>query len=202
MPADWDAIVLTGGASRRMDGVAKPALEVGGRGLLDRVMSALGEAAQAIVVGPRAETAAVAVWTREDPPGGGPALALAAGVALVDAPFVAVLAGDLPFLTPATMRQLRLAADPVTVAIAVDDQARDQYLLAVWPTPVLRQTLAAAVPLTGRSLRAVYRDVAVRRVEPAGAPPPWWDCDTAEQLAKARTWADAEVKPGGGEWVR
>ncbi len=194
MPAEWDAIVLTGGASRRMDGVAKPALEVGGTSLLDRVVAALVGAGRVLAVGPRTETASVDVWTREDPPGGGPASALAAGVAAVQAPFVAVVAGDLPFLTPAALARLRRAAwaAPVAVAVAVDDRGRDQYLLAVWPTAVLQHALATA-PAVGRSLRSVYRDVAVRRVALDGAPPPWWDCDTPAQLAQARAWVDADA---------
>jgi molybdopterin-guanine dinucleotide biosynthesis protein A len=185
--------VLTGGASRRMDGVAKPALEVDGRSLLDRVVAALDGAGQVIAVGPRSP-ASVDVWVREDPSGGGPALALAAGLAAVDAAFVAVVAGDLPFLTPAAMTQLRAGTDSVTVAVAVDDRGREQYLLAVWPTVVLRNALAAAGPLPGLSLRAVYQGVAPRRVELDGTPPPWWDCDTPEQLATARAWAE----PGSG----
>jgi molybdenum cofactor guanylyltransferase len=185
----WNAIVLTGGASRRMDGVAKPALPVDGRSLLQRVVAALGDARRVIVVGPRtAAVTGVDVWTREEPPGGGPALALAAGVTVVDTPFVAVVAGDLPFLTPAAMTQLRTGADPTTVALAVDDRGRDQYLLAMWPTPVLRSALVAAGPGPGLSLRAVYRGVSVRRVELDGTPPPWWDCDTPEELARARAW--------------
>ena len=146
MPSEWDAIVLTGGASRRMDGVVKPGLEVGGRRLLDRVVAALVGARRVIAVGPRTETAAVDVWTREEPPGGGPASAVGAGVVAVDAPFVAVVAGDLPFLTSAAVGQLlrATAAEPGAVTVAVDDQGRDQYLLAVWPTIVLRQSLAGA----------------------------------------------------------
>jgi molybdopterin-guanine dinucleotide biosynthesis protein A len=194
MPADrtgdWDAIVLTGGASRRMDGAAKPTLRVDGRTLLQRVVAALEDARRVIAVGPRTVAPGIDCWAREDPPGGGPALALAAGVAVAEADLVAVVAGDLPFLTAAAMTQLRTVADPLTVSVAVDDRGHDQYLLAVWPTALLRGALAAAGPLRGRSLRSVYHGVAVRRVELDGAPPPWWDCDTPEQLARARAWAD------------
>jgi molybdopterin-guanine dinucleotide biosynthesis protein A len=200
--SEWDAVVLTGGASRRMEGRAKPALEVGGRSLLARVVSALVGAGRVIAVGPPVDTVVVDVWTREDPPGDGPASALAAGVAVVDAPFVAVIAGDLPFLTPPALTQLRHRADPVSVAVAVDDQGRDQYLLAVWPTIVLRQSLAAAGARPGTSLRAVYAGASLRRVALDGTPPPWWDCDTPAQLAQARVWAGSPRDPEPGRQGR
>jgi molybdopterin-guanine dinucleotide biosynthesis protein A len=195
---EWDAVVLTGGASRRMEGRAKPALQVGGRSLLARVVSALVGAERVIAVGPPMDTVGVDEWAREDPPGGGPAAALAAGVALVDAPFVAIIAGDLPFLTPPAVTQLRDRADPVTVAVAVDDQGRDQYLLAVWPTIVLRQALAGAGARPGTSLRAVYAGASLRRVALNGTPPPWWDCDTPAQLAQARVWDQCAQDPKPG----
>lgn len=193
--------MVTGGSAQRMNGVSKPELEVGGSSLLGRVVGALGDARRVIAVGPRVGTAPVDVWVREEPPGGGPVAALTAGVTDVDAPFVALVAGDLPFLTPAAMTQLRTSADPGTVALAVDDRGRDQYLLAVWPTAALRRALASAGPAHGLALRSVYRGVAARRIDVhrvslPGAPPPWWDCDTPEQLAQARTWAAVNHDPG------
>lgn len=174
-----------------MDGVAKAALLVGGRSLATRVVGALTGARRLIAVGPRLDAGPVHAWVREVPPGGGPVAALAAGVAEVHAPFVAVVAGDLPFLTPAAMARLGAEADRTTVAIAVDDDGREQYLLAVWPTSALRTALASVGSVHGSAVRAVYRDVAARRVCLDGMPPPWWDCDTPEQLARARAWAGA-----------
>ncbi|MGW0901366.1 NTP transferase domain-containing protein, partial [Streptomyces goshikiensis] len=40
----YDAIVLAGGAARRLGGVDKPALPVGARTLLDRVLDACPDA--------------------------------------------------------------------------------------------------------------------------------------------------------------
>ncbi|MGW7786766.1 NTP transferase domain-containing protein, partial [Streptomyces tricolor] len=39
-PAPYDAVVLAGGAARRLGGADKPGLRVGGRALLDRVLAA------------------------------------------------------------------------------------------------------------------------------------------------------------------
>ncbi|MBV9293581.1 MAG: NTP transferase domain-containing protein, partial [Frankiales bacterium] len=96
----YDAIVLAGGQSRRMQVEDKTRVMVGGRPLLDRVLAAVAGAAQVIVVGEERRTDVPVRWTCEEPRGSGPASALAAGLALADADVVVVLAGDLPFVTP------------------------------------------------------------------------------------------------------
>nr|WP_107437407.1 DUF6457 domain-containing protein [Streptomyces qinglanensis] len=63
-----------------MDGADKPAVTVGGRPLLDRVLTACGDAAATVVVGPRRPTCRPVLWAREEPPGGGPLAALQAGL--------------------------------------------------------------------------------------------------------------------------
>ena len=45
-------MVLAGGAARRMGGVDKTALQIGGRTLLDRTLSAVATADPLVVVGP------------------------------------------------------------------------------------------------------------------------------------------------------
>jgi hypothetical protein len=71
--------------------------------------------------------------------------------------------------------------------LVVDDAGRDQLLLGVWRTAALR----AALPATGgpTSVRRVLAPLAVRRLRPQvpdGEPPPWTDCDTPAELARAR----------------
>jgi molybdopterin-guanine dinucleotide biosynthesis protein A len=85
MTTSYDALVLAGGAARRLGGTDKPALAVGGRMLLDRVLAACAAARTTVVVGPRRPTARPVLWTREEPAGGGPLPALAAGLAALDA---------------------------------------------------------------------------------------------------------------------
>ena len=97
------ALVLAGGRSRRF-GTDKLEAEVGGRPLLDAAVDAAVAAsdAQVVVVGPveRALPAGVLV-TREEPAYAGPFAAVAAGLELVDADVVLVLAGDLLDPAPA-----------------------------------------------------------------------------------------------------
>lgn len=182
----YAAVVLAGGRAARLGGQAKPQLEVGGRTILESVLAAVPDAAVRIVVGPPQPVPADVVLVREEPPRGGPVAAMRAGLAHVPTEVVAVLAGDLPFLTPALIRALRerLTGDGVLV---VDDTGRDQLLLGVWRTAALRAALAdVAGPAP---VRRVLAPLAVRRLHPEvapGRPPPWTDCDTPADLARAR----------------
>jgi molybdopterin-guanine dinucleotide biosynthesis protein A len=185
----YAAVVLAGGGARRLGGVPKPTLEVGGRPLLARVLDAVADASPAVVVGPRVEgLPREPLWAREDPPGSGPVAGLRAAAGLLDAPVVAVLAADLPFLDAPAVGLLRDAvAAGADAAVLVDDTGRDQYLAAVWSVPALRRALSA---VHGDRMSAVYRAAArVERVEVAGYPPgaePWRDVDDPAGLDRAR----------------
>ena len=181
------AVVLAGGRAARLGGQPKPQLAVGGRSMLTSVLAALEGAAPRVVVGPPQPVPEGVLLVREHPPGGGPVPALTAGLAAVgDAEVVAVLAADLPFVTADLVTALRerLTGDGVLV---VDDTGRDQLLLGVWRTATLRAATAGSRAHT--SLRAVLSPLAVRRYRPPvtpGLPPPWTDCDTPAELARAR----------------
>jgi len=130
-------VVPAGGASRRMDGVDKLSLEVGGRTLLDRVLAAACAVCdRLVVVGPSRPTAVPNVtFAVEAVPGGGPVPAVAAGLDLLDdADVVLVLAADLPLLTGAALRMLldALVDDEEEAAAARDHQGRPNPLLAAY----------------------------------------------------------------------
>jgi len=159
--------------------------------MLAAVLSAVDDAASRIVVGPRQPVTAGVLIVREEPPGGGPVAALRAGLAEVSTEVTALLAGDLPFLTTALIGQLRAELDGDGVLV-VDDGGRDQWLLGVWRTAALRSAVSGAHGPT--SLRKVLAPLSPRRLRPtvdAGQPPPWLDCDTPADLARARAAAGA-----------
>ena len=189
MTTTYDAVVLAGGRSRRMKVEDKTRLVVGGVPLLDRVLAACAGAAARIVVGDARPTASPVRWAREEPAGGGPVAALAAGLRLVTAPVVVVLAGDLPFVDAATVEALVSAAGVTDVdgAVVVDDGAREQWLCSAWRTAALR---ASDLP-DGGSVRAALGGLRFTRLEPealrgtvAGAGP-WLDCDTPDDVRLA-----------------
>lgn len=183
----YDAMVLAGGTGRRLGGADKPGLVVGGRTLLDRVLSACAGARRTVVVGPERPTYRPVVWTREEPVGGGPVAALAAGLELVTADTVVLLAADLPFLDPELVDVL--GGNPGSVT---ETDGRPQWLCSSWSTEVLRESLAG-VPVDGARLRDVLGPLEPDRVtdeQPRGdAPETWFDVDTPEDLARVRSWA-------------
>jgi molybdopterin-guanine dinucleotide biosynthesis protein A len=83
----------------------------------------------------------------EDPPGGGPVAAAAAGLALLPPGigFVALLAADLPFVTRAAISDLRRAAAAPTLdgALFIDSDGQRQLLCAVWRVASLTSRLGA-----------------------------------------------------------
>lgn len=157
----YAAVVLAGGAARRLRGQAKPELRLGGRRLLDLVLDSVPEADPRIVVGPAMSVPAGVRLLREEPAGGGPVAGLAAGLAALrtEVDLLAVLAADLPFLThPVITALLDSVADG---AVLVDDTGRDQLLLGVWRVAALR-TAVAALPTVVGAFTAGHRRSAGR----------------------------------------
>lgn len=173
---DVAAVVLAGGASRRL-GADKLTLRRDGRTLLAHVVAGAAAACSpVVVVGPRTQVGVEVVWTREQPPGGGPVPALRAGLDRVPTPLVALLAGDAP-AGPSAIDALLDAVDPeVDGAILVDAAGRDQLLCGVYRTDALR----VAAGFGGRSMREVVARLRVRRVP-----------DPDERAADIDTAADA-----------
>ncbi|MFD8010437.1 DUF6457 domain-containing protein [Streptomyces sp. NPDC058955] len=217
MTTAYDAVVLAGGAARRLGGVDKPGVRVGGRALLDRVLAACAGARRTVVVGDPRPTVRPVRWTREQRTGTGPVAALDAGAEklLADgrstepAPEVLLaLSADLPFLGEATVGRLLAALDAAPdaeAALLTDTDGRDQPLVAVYRTGPLRRELDALrhahrgldhLPLRGLTggLRIVR--VPVGPDEPAAS----FDCDTWEDIATAR----ARIRDHGAvldEWI-
>src|SRR3954468_12670644 len=121
------AVILTGGTATRMGGADKASIELGGRTLLERALAATASAADVVVVGEPVPTSRQVTWAREDPPGGGPAAALLAGVAACTLPpeRVSVLGVDMAEVTSATVERLVLACpEGVDGAVLVDGDGR------------------------------------------------------------------------------
>lgn len=173
--------------------------------MLQRVLAAVADAEPRVVVGPpRAALPAGVAQVREEPPGGGPVAALAAGVdALAGAgsaaDWVAVLAADLPYLTPATVGLLRAAVREPAVdgVLLVDEGGRAQLLCGVWRLAALRARFSilggpTGDGLVGASMRSLLAGLRVGELALTAAgstPPPWYDCDTEEDLRRTEEWA-------------
>jgi molybdopterin-guanine dinucleotide biosynthesis protein A len=198
-----DVLILAGGKARRLPGADKPLVDIGGRTLLDRVIEACidstaGGDSSLVVVGPLRSTALEVRWTREQPPGGGPAAAIAAGLAVGANPWVGVFAADLPFLTPALVHSLwtsAVSASPqVDGAVAIDSTNREQWLAGVYRRDALLAALDQADEVSGLPLRRLLRDFQLIRVKQSDVAV--LDCDTWDDVATARDLANRARPPG------
>ncbi|WP_280403965.1 NTP transferase domain-containing protein, partial [Nocardia brasiliensis] len=181
-----DAIVLAGGRASRMGGVDKPAIVIGGRSMLDAALAAVAGCAHTVVVGPhRPELPEPIRQVREVPPGSGPVSAIGAGLRALGsaAPFVVVLAADLPFLTPWSITELlRHAGESGADAVfAADDSGRPQYLIGVWRRTALGTALDQLDSLINQPMKALIPADSAIIPLPGVA-----DCDTDEQVRLAR----------------
>ncbi|MER8005228.1 NTP transferase domain-containing protein [Streptomyces sp. NPDC094149] len=199
----YDAVVLAGGAARRLGGADKPGVHVGGRALLDRVLAACADARTTVVVADPRPTPRPVRWAREDPPGGGPLAALDAGLRHTTAEQVVVLSADLPFLGAPTVRRLlaALRAGSADGALLTDADGRDQPLVAAYRRPALHRGLSTLTEehtgLTGLPLRRLTAGLDLTRVpDPVAS----FDCDTWDDIATAR----ARIREHGhvlDEWI-
>lgn len=194
MRPGYGAIVLAGGAGRRMGGRDKPSVLVAGVSMVERVLGAVCDAEPRLVVGHRQPVPTGVVLIQEDPPGGGPVAGIAAGLAALgsagDDRLVAVLAADQPLLTRSAIGLLVSAAGGGDVAGAVFVAGgRPQLLCGVWRAGRLRHRLRELGEPGGVAVRRLLGELPYVPVPPPDdVPPPWYDCDTPEELAEAELW--------------
>jgi molybdopterin-guanine dinucleotide biosynthesis protein A len=106
-----------------------------------------------------------------------------------------VLAADLPFLREAHIGALMAAAAGHRGAILVDGAGRPQWLAGCWRTEDLRRAAAGYQGTSLRGLLGPLAPVLVSLAPAPGEPPPWLDCDTPEDLRRARDLARQRALP-------
>jgi molybdopterin-guanine dinucleotide biosynthesis protein A len=105
------AAIVAGGPARRLGGIAKPFINIGGRTVAERQLALLRSAFPRVLVvandpAPWAELAVEVVGDRVL--GGGPLSGIDAALTAAEgSDAVVCVAGDLPFLTPAMLAALR-----------------------------------------------------------------------------------------------
>lgn len=165
-----DALILAGGRSTRLDSIPKAALIYRGKTLLENTVSAVSEFRTVVVGGVAADSLPAGVLVcREEPPFGGPAAAVGAGLDALEAgtasgsDFTIVLACDMPGVAdvvPPLLRALEgSAADGV---ITVDAEGRPQPLAAAYRTARLRLAVERrrrAGSLSGLSMFQLIREL-------------------------------------------
>jgi molybdopterin-guanine dinucleotide biosynthesis protein A len=186
----FDAIVLAGGSGRRLGGVDKAELVVGDETLLGRALDAVAAADKVVVVGPVRDLAPpgsparAVTLTTEDPPGGGPVAAVAAGLPLTEAEIVVVLACDMPFIDQPSVARLADAARAGDAAMLTDADGRRQFLAAAYKRPALVAALDDLPKVEGASMRALTAGLTVTEV--VADPETTLDCDTWDDVERSR----------------
>lgn len=204
VPVAYDVVVPAGGRATRLGGLDKAALVVDGRSLLEHTLAAVTSARAVVVVGsvdppPAAPGRPLGVVV-EDPPGGGPVAAIAAGLTWLGpadeaAPWVLVLAVDQPGVGQVVPRLLAAAATApegglVDLWCPVDGEGRAQWLLAAYRRTALEDRLRGLADPAGRSMRSLVADLATRTVPGVGDH--LGDIDTPADLIR---WG---ARPAGG----
>jgi len=184
-----DVVVLAGGRGRRLGGLSKADLVVGGARLLDHILGDLADwdhpavtLGRTVVVAPDTVNVPDGVRrTLEEPPGGGPSAGVAAALAVLGkGDLVAVLTCDAPRSARALPLLLEALSDDVGGAAAAR-AGFTEYLLAIYRF----DRLAARI----RDERGA-RDISARRLLGPLAPVPvdvgdlGRDVDTWEDLAQ------------------
>ncbi|GEL94187.1 molybdenum cofactor guanylyltransferase [Cellulomonas composti] len=191
----FDAVVLAGGAGRRLGGVVKPEVEVAGRALVDHALGAVAGAERRVLVGPATLARPGVPTTLEDPPGGGPVAGIDAGLAFLtadagtdgspdasrdDVGVVVVLACDVPRAGAVVEALVEAAGRPgVDGARLVDAAGHPQHLVAAYRRGALAAALGRLASVRDVPVRALV--VGLRLVDVA---------DPGDVAADADTWPD------------
>ncbi|MDQ0029511.1 molybdenum cofactor guanylyltransferase [Arthrobacter bambusae] len=172
---DFDAVVLAGGKSSRLGGVPKAQLRYDGATLLQRALTAARGAGRVVVVGPDPGSLPDSTLiAREDPPFGGPAAAIAAGLAALEegsgegadgrnpfpqAPWVLVMACDMPFAAAAVpvLFEVLSGHPEAEGAMSLSSDGRKQPLLGIYRASALRREVQAAAEQDGLANSAAFR---------------------------------------------
>lgn len=183
------AVILTGGNAVRLSGADKSSIELGGLTLLEHALGAMLDVDEVVVVGEPVPTSRPVNFAREDPPGGGPAAGLLAGLrCFARRPDIVVtLAVDMPLVTSATVRRLVEAwrcEEDAEGALLVDENQKEQYLCAVYSTAALDRVRPAYEEEYGLSMRSLIADLRLAPVAAYG--PETRDVDTWSDLLRMR----------------
>ncbi len=187
------AVILAGGAARRMGGGDKALLPLGGARVIDHLLARLRGQVGALALnanGDPGRWAGLDLPVLPDPLPGqpGPLAGLLAAMdwaAGLGSARVVTVPGDTPFLPRDLVARLA-AADGA--AIARDAAGRDHPVCGIWPVTaaaLLRDLLAR----DQRRVMGFCAAVAARPVSFADSPPPpFFNINTPQDLARAETW--------------
>jgi molybdopterin-guanine dinucleotide biosynthesis protein A len=200
----FSVVILSGGRASRL-GRDKASTMINGIAMIERVLRTIPQDAQVIVVGevPVGLAREVTV-TREEPIGGGPLAAVAAGLMHVVNGNFLLLATDMPFIGSLGLKLIKsldAASVEIDAIIPVDSEGKLQPLCAAYRTDSVRRACARIGVLTNGSLKKLITELQYESYAQQDA----WvlsDVDTMKNLEEARRHArtieGAEIMD---EWI-
>jgi molybdopterin-guanine dinucleotide biosynthesis protein A len=191
MTPDIAAVVLAGGAGRRMGGLEKPLLDLAGRPILARIVATLLGDTKLVAINANGDPARFAAFgvpvLADEFAGEGPLAGVLAGMEWAAANGAAALLtvpGDTPFI-PAGLA-LALMPPPACARSA----GHAHHLAALWPV-ACRHELREVLSRPGRrDVAGFARRIGTRTVDfPVAAWDPFLNVNTPADLAAARRFA-------------
>lgn len=198
------ALVLAGGRGRRLGGTEpgdKARVEIAGRPLIEVVVASIPDPVEVVIVGPETATARGARsvrWVQEQPAGAGPVAAVAAGLAIAETPWLAILPGDAPRAGGAIAALARVIGDTDVAAVVDPTTGRPHPLVALWRRAALTRAVdrvAESGGLVDRAAYELYHSATPSEVVDHGH----WvlDVDTPTDVTRETTQANRAGERGG-----
>lgn len=147
--AKVSAAILDGGQARRLSGVDKAWIDIGGTSIIERQLAVVRQRCEpiAMAAGDRGEVRDLRVTSLTDRVGGlGPLDGIAAALAWSPSPWVLVLACDMPFVKIEVLDLLLRSRDAISDIVVPIANGAPQPLFALYRTrllPLLDERLAA-----------------------------------------------------------
>lgn len=162
-------VILAGGLGRRLGGIKKAQIEVGGLPIIERALSRLEGLFDETVIVDNDRRLSYLPDTRVVPdiePGGGPLVALLSGLQAATRETAIVIAADMPFLNPAVFLRLFKLIKGADVAIPVVGELLEPAH-AIYRVATCRTAVARALQRGQSRMTAFHADVRVVRLAEA-----------------------------------
>jgi len=194
------AVLLAGGLARRMGGGDKPLRMLGGRPLLDHVITRIGPQVAAMVLNANGDPARFDAWALPVvgdplPDHPGPLAGVLAGMRWVQATHPGVrtvlsVPTDTPFLPHDLVARLEAARLDAGVRLAcAASEGRTHPVIGLWPVD-LADLLEEALSGGMRKIDSWTSGIGIAHATFDGQPDPFFNANSPEELAEAERYLD------------
>lgn len=157
-------MILSGGTSARF-GSDKSLALIGGKSLISRILAAIPDEFEIIIVGPDPQIQNLNYYcVQETPANGGPVAGVKAGLTLCTSEIVAVMATDMPFATARIINLFNSLTSHDDCVMYVDTAGIKQPFAALYRVEALERALHEMGAVTGKSMRELLSYLKVQEI--------------------------------------